>query len=54
MNLLNEQLKAIQNSKAYCKQQLKKETDPHIKEKIQHYIEGLEHEEKQILKELNR
>ncbi len=53
MNLLNEQLKSIQNSKAYCKKQLEKTTDPHIKEKIQHYIEGLYQEEKQTLDQLN-
>jgi len=54
MNLLNEQLKAIQNSKAYAKKQLEKTTDPKTKEKIQNYIKGLNHEEKQTLKELNR
>jgi hypothetical protein len=45
-------LHAIKHSKQYCKQQLEKETDPHIKEKIQHYITGLEKEEKLILKQL--
>jgi len=54
MNLLNEQLKVIQNSKAYAKKQLEKTTDPKTKEKIQNYIKGLNHEEKQTLKELNR
>ena len=54
MNRLESNLHAIQNTKAYCKQQLEKTTDPETKEKIQKYIEGLNHEEKQTLKELEK
>ena len=52
INLLNQQLKAIQNSKAYCKKELEKTEDPHIRQKIQHYYDELKIEEEQILKEL--
>lgn len=51
-NQLETTLHAIQTSKAYLKKELEKETDPHIKEKIQHYIIGLEKEEKLLLKQL--
>ena len=51
MNLENQTLKAIQTSKAYCQKQLKKETNPHIKQKIQHYLDGLTREEQKILKQ---
>ena len=53
MNQLNQELKAVQNSKAYLKKQLKTETDPNIQEKIRHYIEGYNQEEKRILDQLN-
>ena len=49
MNLENQTLKAIQTSKAYCKKQLEKENNPHIRQKIEHYIEALEKEETEIL-----
>lgn len=54
INLLNQQLKAIQSSKAYVKKELQKTTDPHIQEKIEHYIAGLEIELDNRLKEANR
>lgn len=53
MNLLNQQLKAIQSSKAYVKKELEKETNPHIQEKLKHYLKGLEKEEQQTLDQLN-
>ncbi len=53
MNLLNQELKAIQNSITYCKKEYEKEKDPHIREKIMHYLEGLKKEETRILDELN-
>ena len=53
MNQLNQELKAVQNSKAILKKQLKTETDPHIQEKIRHYIEGYNKEEQRILNQLN-
>lgn len=53
MNQLNQELKAVQNSKATLKKQLKTETNPHIKEKLQHYIDGYTKEEKRILQQLN-
>ena len=53
INLLNQQLKSIQNSITYCKKEYEKEKDPHIQEKISHYIEGLKKEEQRILDQLN-
>lgn len=53
MNQLNQELKAVQNSKAILKKQLKTETDPNIQEKIRHYIEGYNQEETRILDQLN-
>ena len=53
MNLLNQQLKAIQTSKAYLYNELKHETNPHIIEKIQHQLHGLDKEETEILNQLN-
>ena len=53
MNLLNQQLQAIKNSKTYCQKQLKNEKDPHIQQKIQHYIDGLNQEEQEILSQMN-
>lgn len=49
MNLENQILKAIQTSKATLKKQLTEETNPHIKQKIEHYLEELEKEELEIL-----
>ena len=54
INQLNQELMAIRNSKAYLKKQLEKETNPHIQEKIKHYLYGLDKEEKRLLKELRR
>lgn len=53
MNQLNQELMAIRNSKAYLKKQLEKETNPHIQEKIRHYIDGYNKEEQRILQQLN-
>ena len=53
MNQLNQELMAIRNSKAYLKKQLEKETNPHIREKLQHYIDGYSKEEQRVLQELN-
>lgn len=53
MNQLNQELKAVQNSKAILKKQLKTETDPNIQEKIRHYIDGYNQEEQRILNQLN-
>lgn len=54
INKLEEELKAIQNSIEYCKSEYRKETNPHIKEKILHYKKGLEKEEERVLNELRR
>jgi len=51
MNLDNQILQAIKRDKVFCQQQLEKETDPHIRQKIEHYITGLEHELQYRLKE---
>ena len=53
MNLLNQKLKAIQTSKAHLRKELKNTTDEHIKQKIQHYLDGLDKEEKETLDQLN-
>ena len=53
MNALNQELRAIQTSRQYLKQQLKKETNKHIQEKIQHYIDGLNKDEERLLKVLD-
>ena len=53
MNLLNQTLKAIQTSKAHLKKELENTTDEHIKQKIQHYLDGLDKEEKETLDQLN-
>lgn len=53
MNLLNQQLKAIQTSKAVLYKELEKETDPHIQQKIQHQIDCLSKEEQETLDQLN-
>ena len=53
INLLNQQLQAIRNSKTYCKKQLANEKDEHIRQKIQHYIDGLNKEEEEILAQMN-
>ena len=53
MNLLNQQLKAIQTSKAYLNRELKNETDPHTKQKLEHQIHCLSMEETRTLNQLN-
>lgn len=53
MNLLNQTLKAIQTSKVHLKKELENTTDEHIKQKIQHYLDGLDKEEKETLDQLN-
>ena len=53
-NKLEEELKCVQRSKAFCKNELKHTDNPHIREKIQHYIDGLNSEEKRLIKELRR
>ena len=53
MNLLNQQLQAIRNSKAYCRKQLANEENEHIRQKIQHYLDGLNKEEEEILAQMN-
>ena len=53
MNLLNQQLKAIQTSKTILKKQLEQETDEHTKQKIAHQIHCLSMEETRTLNQLN-
>jgi hypothetical protein len=53
MNLLNQQLKAIQTSKAYLKKELEKETDEHQKQKLEHQLHCLSMDEKKTLDQLN-
>jgi len=53
MNLLNQELKAVQNSKRILVKELNNTTDPHTQEKIRHYIEGYNQEEQRILNQLN-
>lgn len=44
VNQIEAEIKAITHSINYCKQRYEKETKPEIKQKIQHYIDGLEKE----------
>ena len=53
MNQLNQELKAVQNSKRILVKELNNTTDPHIREKLQHYINGYSKEETRILQQLN-
>ena len=53
MNLLNQQLKAIQTSKAHLKKELNNTTDEHQKQKIEHQIHCLSMEEQKTLDQLN-
>ena len=53
MNLLNQQLKAIQTSKTVLKKQLENTTDEHQKQKLEHQIHCLNKEEKETLTQLN-
>lgn len=53
-NSLEQELKAVQTSIAYCKSELKKYEDNEIiKEKVEHYLEGLQKHESFLLKQLN-
>ena len=54
VNKLEEELQCVQRSKVFCKEELEKEDNPHIQEKIKHYLYGLDKEEKRLLKELRR
>ena len=51
INQLEAEITAINHSINYCKQKLEQETDPNIRQKIEHYITGLEHELEYRLKE---
>ena len=53
MNQLETTLHAIQTTKNELKKQLANTTDPHIRQKIQHYLDGLDKEEKETLDQLN-
>ena len=53
MNQLNQELKAVQNSKRILVKELNNTTDPHTQEKIKHYIDGYSKEETRILQQLN-
>ena len=53
MNLLNQQLKAIQTTKTVLKKQLENTTDEHQKQKLEHQIHCLNKEEKKTLDQLN-
>ena len=53
MNQLNQELMCIRSSKAYLQKKLQQETDPHIQQKIQHYIDCYNKEETRILDQLN-
>ena len=53
MNQLETTLHAIQTTKNELKKQLANTTDPHIQEKLQHYINGYNKEETRILQQLN-
>ena len=53
MNQLNQELKAVQNSKRILTKELNNTTDPHIREKLQHHINGYNKEETRILQQLN-
>ena len=53
MNLLNQQLKAIQTSKAYLQKELNNTTDEHQKQKIEHQLHCLSQEEQKTLDQLN-
>ena len=53
MNLENQILRAIKHDKQYCREQLDKETNPHVKQKIQKYLDELNAEETKILQQHN-
>lgn len=54
MNLDNQILSAIQRDKVYCKKQLEKESNHHVRQKIEKYIDELSREEKRILENNNQ
>ena len=49
INQLNQTLHAIKTTKATLKKQLKQETNPHTKQKLEHQIHCLNMEETNIL-----
>lgn len=53
INLLNQQLKAIQTTKATLQKQYDNETNEHIKQKLEHQIHCLSQEEQKTLDQLN-
>ena len=53
MNLDNQILRAIRHDKQYCKEQLKNEKNPHVRQKIQKYYDELSAEENRILEQHN-
>ena len=53
MNQLNQELKAVQNSKRILTKELNNTTDPHIQQKIEHQIHCLNKEEQETLQKLN-
>ena len=53
MNQLNQELKAVQNSKRILAKELNNTTDPHIRQKIEHQIHCLNKEETETLQKLN-
>ena len=53
MNLENQILRALKHDKQYCREQLDKETNPHVRQKIQKYLDELNAEETKILSQHN-
>ena len=54
INQLEAEITAINHSIKYCKKQYTEETNPEIKQKIQHYINGLEKELKDRLEQVEK
>ena len=52
MNQLNETLRAIRTTKTILTKELNNTTDEHQRQKIEHYIIGLEKEEELLLKQI--
>jgi hypothetical protein len=53
MNLENQILRAIKHDKQYCREQLSKEENPHVRQKIEKYLDELNAEETKILEQHN-
>ena len=53
MNLENQILRALKHDKQYCREQLEKTDNPHVKQKIQKYLDELNAEETKILQQHN-